>query len=178
MSRGSIPKKEALLLASLVALSACSKHEEPTPSNEPTRAAANEPQKRLEWIAAPEGEDVATVVRRELERARKDGRDLLVYVGAPWCEPCQRFHHAAEKGELDAVFPRLRVLEFDHDRDGPRLAPAGYVSELIPLFVAPNDDGTASARRIEGSVKGEAAVGNIASRLRTILPRVTEGPRG
>jgi hypothetical protein len=70
------------------------------------------------------------------------------------------------------------VLEFDHDRDGERLAPAGYVSELIPLFVVPNEDGTASARRIEGSVKGEAAIGNITSRLRTILPRATEGPRG
>src|SRR6185503_15229269 len=102
-------------------------------------------------MAAPTGEDVATIVRPELERARKDGKDLLVYVGATWCEPCQRFHHAAEKGELDAVFPRLRVLEFDLDRDGERLAVAGYVSKLIPLFVAPNDDGTASARRIEGS---------------------------
>ena len=131
----------------------------------------------LEWMPAPVGEDVPTIVRRELTRARKDDRDLLVYVGAPWCEPCQRFHHAAEKGELDAVFPRLRVLEFDHDRDADRLIAAGYVSELIPLFVAPNEDGSASDRRIEGSVKGEAAIGNIASRLRRILPRMAAGPR-
>jgi len=162
----------ALSLISLLAAPSC-RDEAPTPPIAPesgARPTSTAPGGRVEWIAAPEGEDVATVVRRELEKARKDGRDLLVYVGAVWCEPCQRFHHAAEKGELDAAFPRLRVLEFDLDRDAERLAAAGYTSRLIPLFVSPNEDGKASDRRIEGSVKGEAAVMNIAGRLRGILP--------
>jgi thiol-disulfide isomerase/thioredoxin len=134
---------------------------------------------RVEWLAAPDSGDVAAVVKGELMRARADGgRDLLVYVGATWCEPCQHFHQAAEKGELDAVFPRLRVLEFDLDRDRDRLASAGYISRLIPLFVVPKEDGTASARRVEGGTKGEAAVGDIASRLRRILPSASTQPGG
>ncbi len=176
MKAASFSKTSALAfsMAALFAVTACSNEQTPLPEAKPLASAASKG--RVEWVVATAGEDVATIVRRELERARTDGRDLLVYVGAVWCEPCQRFHHAAEKGELDDVFPRLRVLEFDLDRDAERLAVAGYVSKLIPLFVAPNDDGTASDRRIEGSVKGEAAVMEIAGRLRRILPRATQGP--
>jgi thiol-disulfide isomerase/thioredoxin len=166
----------AFSVAAILGASGCSTERTPTPEAKPAASAASKG--RVEWVTATEGEDVATIVRRELERARKDGRDLLVYVGAKWCEPCERFHHAAEQGQLDDVFPRLRIVEFDLDRDAERLAVAGYSSKLIPLFVAPNDDGTSSDRRIEGSVKGEAAVMEIATRLRRILPRASAGPTG
>jgi thiol-disulfide isomerase/thioredoxin len=152
----------------VLVLAACSKDEPPPVKASPPAASARIAG-HVEWIEAPEGEDVAVIARRELERARADKRDFLVYVGALWCEPCQRFHHAAEKGELDAVFPRLRVLSFDLDRDHERLAAAGYTSRLIPLFVVPNEDGTAGSRRIEGSVKGEAAIADLTGRLRPLL---------
>jgi thiol-disulfide isomerase/thioredoxin len=156
-----------------VALLGCSNEgsSAPPPPEPPVTQPARPAGGRVEWLAAPDSGDVAQAVGHELARAKADGRDLLVYVGATWCEPCQRFHQAAEKGELNGVFPRLRVLEFDLDRDRDRLAAAGYASRMIPLFVAPNDDGTGSERRIEGSVKGEAAVMDIAGRLRRILPR-------
>src|SRR5262245_38452241 len=53
---------------------------------------------RVEIIAAPPSEDLMTTVQREVTRAKADGRDLLVYVGAAWCEPCQYFHNAAAAG--------------------------------------------------------------------------------
>jgi thiol-disulfide isomerase/thioredoxin len=118
--------------------------------------------------AAHEGE-AAAVVAGELQKAKREGRQLLVYVGATWCEPCRRFHQAAAEHKLDAAFPTLRLLEFDSDRDGERLAAAGYVSQLIPLFARPRDDGRASGRQIEGSVKGDGAVGAIVPRLRSLL---------
>jgi hypothetical protein len=124
---------------------------------------------KIELVSAPPGDDVAALVRGELGRARSQKRDLLVYVGASWCEPCQRFHRAAQAGQLDHEFPRLRLLEFDLDRDRERLTAAGYTSRLIPLFARPGDDGRASGRQIEGSIKGEGAVGEIAPRLRTLL---------
>jgi len=162
----------ALLFLSSLFTFAC-ESEPQSVKPEPTSAA---PKGHVEWLNAPEGEDVASVVRREIERARKDKREFVVYVGAKWCEPCERFHHAAEEGKIDDIFPRLRVLGFDLDRDAERLAIAGYTSQMIPLFVSPNDDGTASDKRIEGSVKGEAAIGDISGRLRRILPRTYAGP--
>jgi thiol-disulfide isomerase/thioredoxin len=126
---------------------------------------------KVEIAAAPPDGDVPTVVRDELRRARGQGRELLVYVGAVWCEPCQRFHRAAAAGALDREFPRLRLLEFDADRDGARLVQAGYTSKLIPLFALPSDDGRASGRQIEGSIKGEGAVAEITPRLRALLKR-------
>ena len=134
-------------------------------------------------MQAPGGlADVSPAVRDAIGRERADGRTLLVYVGATWCEPCQRFHHAVEGGELDAAFPRLSVLAFDTERDGEALATAGYVSHLIPLFALPNEDGRASGKQIEGSVKGEAAVGEITPRLRALVtgaadPRRSERSR-
>src|SRR5690606_3139639 len=117
------------------------------------------------------GEDVAKLVRAEREKAAADGRDLVVYVGAKWCEPCQRFHKAAERGELDDEFPTLTLLEFDLDEDRDRITAAGYTSRLIPLFVVPAEDGRASDRRFEGGVKGEGAVANITPRLRKLLAK-------
>jgi hypothetical protein len=125
----------------------------------------------LRFIHAGQGDDLAKIVKAERERERADGRDLVVYVGAKWCEPCQRFHAAAERGELDADFPSLTLLEMDLDVDRERLMSAGYESELIPLFVLPGADGRATNKRFEGSVKGDRAVSNIAPRLRGLLAK-------
>jgi hypothetical protein len=124
---------------------------------------------RVEVLPAPAGDDVAAVMRGELERAKKDGRDLLVYVGAAWCEPCTRFHDAAAAGQLDKTFPTLRLVEFDLDKDRDRLQAAGYRSQMIPLFAVPGPDGRGTGRQIEGSVKGERAVGEITPRLKALL---------
>jgi len=123
----------------------------------------------VELLPAPASGEIADLVRSELDRARSDGRDVLVYVGATWCEPCQRFHQAAASGALDGRFPGLRLLEFDLDRDGERLLRAGYQSRYIPLFARPAPDGRASGRFIEGSIKGDGAVAEIAPRLESLL---------
>jgi thiol-disulfide isomerase/thioredoxin len=113
--------------------------------------------------------DVAPLVRSERARVVADGRQLVVYVGATWCEPCQRFHHAVELGELDTTFPRLTLLEFDNDKDHERLATAGYVSQYIPLFALPKEDGNASGKQVEGGIKGEGAVGFVTTKLQGFL---------
>jgi thiol-disulfide isomerase/thioredoxin len=137
----------------------------PTPSGKGGGAAG----KGVQIAAAAHEGEAAAVVAGELQKAKREGRQLLVYVGATWCEPCRRFHQAAAEHKLDADFPTLRLLEFDSDRDGERLAVAGYVSQLIPLFARPRDDGRASGRQIEGSVKGDGAVVEIVPRLRSLL---------
>jgi thiol-disulfide isomerase/thioredoxin len=120
-------------------------------------------------VEAPASGDVESLVRDALAKSTAAKRRVLVYAGATWCEPCQRFHHAAEKGELDAAFPNLDILAFDMDRDSERLASAGYYSKLIPLFALPAADGTASGKQIEGGIKGDGAVGYITPRLKSLL---------
>lgn len=134
----------------------------------PAKSAAARSAMAVELIEAPGGE-VAPTVQRELARARADGRRLLVYVGARWCEPCRYFHEAAAAGELDAIFPGLRLLEFDLDRDRDALEKAGYASRMIPLFALPREDGTGSGQQIEGSIKGPGAVAQIRPRLEALL---------
>jgi len=118
---------------------------------------------------APASGDVDALVRDALAKSSAEKRRLVVYVGATWCEPCRRFHEAAGKGELDAAFPDLDMLVFDLDRDGERLASAGYVSKYIPLFALPKTDGTSSGKQVEGGIKGEGAVAYITPKLQSLL---------
>jgi hypothetical protein len=127
------------------------------------------PHGKMKLANAPAEGDVEDIVRGAMAKAAAEKRRVVVYVGATWCEPCQRFHHAAERGELDAKFPDVDLLTFDEDRDHERLASAGYVSKLIPLFALPGPDGRASGKQVEGGIKGDGAVGYIAPRLEKML---------
>ena len=123
-------------------------------------------------MAPPGDEPLSVLVPAEAERAKQAGRDLLIYVGAPWCEPCTRFHEAAARGELDEAFPTLTLLELDRDRDEERLRAAGCITKLIPLFARPNSDGGCDlSRSMTGSVKGPGAIANITPRLRKLLAK-------
>jgi thiol-disulfide isomerase/thioredoxin len=124
---------------------------------------------KLELLEAPPVPDVAAYVSGAMTSAEQAHKQLLVYVGATWCEPCRRFHDAAAAGQLDASFGNLRLVVFDADRDKDALQRAGYISNLIPLFAAPRPDGTASGKQIEGSIKGEGAVAEITPRLQILL---------
>lgn len=97
-------------------------------------------------------------VQQHVEEADASGKRVLVYVGAKWCEPCQRFHKALESGQLDEALAGTKFVEFDADRDAQELRQAGYASKYIPLFSVPDQSGHASGRAIEGSVKGDGAV--------------------
>ena len=160
------PTLEPTAHASVVAPAATTAPAPPAPGGGPLVLARG-----VRIVHAGGGSDASRVVRDERERAKSDGRDLVVYVGAKWCEPCKYFHKAAEKGDLDGEFPDLTLLEFDLDEERERLTTAGYVGQYIPLFAMPGPDGRASDRKFEGSVKGQAAVANIAPRLRSLLAK-------
>lgn len=109
-------------------------------------------------------------VQQHVEEADASGQRVLVYVGATWCEPCQRFHKALESGQLDESLAGTKFVEFDADRDREELRAAGYASKYIPLFSVPDQSGHASGRAIEGSVKGDSAVrDNLVPRLLALL---------
>jgi thiol-disulfide isomerase/thioredoxin len=176
-----------LLVFAVWGAAGCSVDEAPKP--EPSQAAAasptgaaaavqaQAPAGRVEWLKAPDEGDTAGIVRRELARAKEDRRTLVIYLGATWCEPCERFHHAAEAGELDAALPGLRFLEFDLDRDRERLERAGYASKMIPLFALPKEDGTDAGLRMEGGMKGEGAAKELTDRLLRLLAKGARGAR-
>lgn len=167
----SVARIAARLSALPVALCACSNNEPIKPDPALTAGAKAEANVPVEWVVAPADGDTAGVVARELARAKADRRTLLVYVGAAWCEPCERFHRAASKGELNSALSGLRFLAFDLDRDRDALDQAGYSSRMIPLFVVPQGDGRASTVRMEGGVKGEGAAGEITARLQRLLAK-------
>jgi thiol-disulfide isomerase/thioredoxin len=109
-------------------------------------------------------------VQEQVELADAAHLRVLVYVGASWCEPCQRFHKAVEAGELNGALNGLRFLEFDQDRDASALKVAGYLYQYIPVLALPDPDGRNHGRMITGSIKGPNAVReNLVPRLQALL---------
>lgn len=122
----------------------------------------------VELLDPKPGDANVAVVDAMMSAAGRNHR-VVVYVGASWCEPCERFRAAAKAGKLDADFPGISFLVFDLDRDRDRLHAAGYQSKFIPLLVIPNADGSASRFHMEGGIKGDGAVAQMAPRLRDLL---------
>ena len=157
-------------LAWLLTATACPATPAPRADRDSEPAPAPAPDRDAPVIVmAPAEGDVAEIVRAEVEQAKAQDQQVLVYVGAHWCEPCQYFHAAIEDGSLDDVFPKLRLVEFDLDRDRERLDAAGYSSRMIPLFVAPGPDGRAGPRRTEGGIKGPDGVAHLQPRVAGVL---------
>jgi thiol-disulfide isomerase/thioredoxin len=166
------PLLRVLALAALSALGCRSSTDiAPEPSGQPASAVTSVPRTDKLRLVPSTGGDVAAVVQAAAARAQQEHRRVVVYVGASWCEPCMRFHHAAESGELDDTFPGVDFLTFDADEDGARLREAGYKSKLIPLFALPGPDGRSTGVQVEGGVKGDGAVANISPRLKELLAR-------
>lgn len=109
-------------------------------------------------------------VQEQVELADAAHVRVLVYVGASWCEPCQHFHQAVERGELNGALNGLRFLEFDQDRDASALKAAGYVYQFIPVLALPDPDGRNHGRMISGSIKGPNALReDLVPRLQALL---------
>jgi thiol-disulfide isomerase/thioredoxin len=127
------------------------------------------PALKPEWLTAPADEPVATIMLREADRAAGEGRKVLLYVGASWCEPCQLFHEAVAAGKLDAELGGLRFVAFDLDHDRRRLAMAGCSSDMIPLFARPTAEGRCDATaRVAGAMKGDGAVPYLVGKIREL----------
>lgn len=127
---------------------------------------AHAPHARL--LPAPDG-DVPALVRAQAAASAAEGRRVLVYAGASWCEPCERFHQAADNGELDDLLGKVDLVVFDLDRDAQRLQEGGYGSRMIPLLVVPDASGRGTDQRMEGSIKGDRAVDEMRPRLKALL---------
>jgi thiol-disulfide isomerase/thioredoxin len=165
------PERPLALVLGLALACACESSSPGTSAPRPAPAKASRVTTPPRFIPAPSELDaVEPFIQEQLELSSSTGARTLVYVGAPWCEPCQRFHAAVLQGELDTVLAGTRLLEFDADHHDPALHRAGYAYQFIPVLAIPGADGRSSGRLLSGSIKGPAAVaGDLVPRLRALL---------
>jgi thiol-disulfide isomerase/thioredoxin len=128
--------------------------------------------KKVRFIDAPrEPAIIEKLVLEQVAASKAVDRTLVVYAGASWCEPCRRFHEAADRGDLNAQFGDVDFLAFDVDIDNERLAYGNYDTATIPMIALPGEDGKASSKIMSGSVKGDGAVQEMTPRLKALLGR-------
>ncbi len=119
---------------------------------------------KLKIVRAPSDAEVTSFVRTERLRAKADGRVLVVYAGATWCDPCKHFHALAYGGKLDAKLSRMELLEFDVDADTERLSGAGYKYRFIPYFALAGADGHAEKElAVKTSTMTDSALDQLAA---------------
>jgi hypothetical protein len=127
-----------------------------------------DPKATVRFVNPEEGEIAPQLVRR-MTQAKAEQRRVLVYVSAPWCEPCRVFHAAVDRGELTGKLGAIDLVAFDGEVDAERLLMSGYEQRLIPAFHLPGADGRATAKHLEGSVTGSGAVGDLVPRILELL---------
>jgi thiol-disulfide isomerase/thioredoxin len=142
----------------LFLLAACA-----TPSPPPPAA------RGLDIVAAPAEGDVVTLVTQARSRAERQGKRLLVYVGATWCKPCRELHDAVVGGQFADWQPAATLLEFDLDKDKARLAAAGYQGDFVPLLAVPAADGRAGPHLSSGVQKDGDYLTQLRERLGQLL---------
>jgi thiol-disulfide isomerase/thioredoxin len=140
-----------------------------TPAEAPIDPAAT-----VRFITPPMDGDVAAIMSAQRAKSKGEGRQVLLYCGASWCEPCRYFHEAVDRGELIGKVGALDLVAFDAQVDAERMLMSGYESQFIPLFAAVGPDGKATGKKLEGSVKGSGAVDDLVPRLKALL---AEAPR-
>jgi thioredoxin-like negative regulator of GroEL len=96
---------------------------------------------KIQVITAAQDSDALSLVRTERLKAKADGRVLVVYVSATWCEPCKKLKEEIEAGRLDDRYGKTTLLAFDADKDLDRLGAAGYTFKFVPYVALPGADG-------------------------------------
>ncbi|HVH41551.1 MAG TPA: hypothetical protein VM925_04385 [Labilithrix sp.] len=121
-------------------------------------ADAGRPSERnqLQVIEATQDTDALSLIRTRRLEARANGRVLVVYVGATWCEPCKRFKAEVRSGRLDEQLGKTTLLAFDVDKDGDRLGAAGYTYAFVPFVALPGADGRPADTQQASGRGGEA----------------------
>jgi thiol-disulfide isomerase/thioredoxin len=96
---------------------------------------------KIRVLPAAQDSDALSLIRTERLRAKADGRVLVVYVSATWCDPCKKMKEEIEAGHLDERLGKTTLLAFDADKDIDRLGSAGYTFKFVPFVALPGADG-------------------------------------
>ncbi len=109
----------------------------PTPSAANVAPTSAPSSGRPKIVVASEDSDALTLIRTKRLEAKAEGRVLVVYVSATWCEPCRRMKRELDSGRLDDRLAKITFLAFDADKDMDRLVAAGYSFKFVPFVALP-----------------------------------------
>jgi hypothetical protein len=92
---------------------------------------------------AVDGGSVQDQLKHQAALAAKDGKRLLIEIGASWCGPCQAFVHSLGDSVMVDALKDVRVVRVDFNRGGQAFVNGVYPTpSALPAFFLINADGT------------------------------------
>ena len=90
---------------------------DPSPSPSPsTSTSTTKTGGKIVVLPAAQDSDALSAIRTERLKAKAEGRVLVVYVSATWCDPCKKLKEEIEAGRLDDRYGKTTLLAFDADK--------------------------------------------------------------
>ena len=133
-------------------------------STSPSTSTNTSTRGKIRLVLAEQDSDALSLIRTERLKAKAEGRVLVVYVSATWCEPCKKLKAEIEAGRLDERYGKTNLLAFDADKDIDRLGAAGYTYKFVPYVALPGADGKPADSQ-EATSKGEDAWKQLLGKL-------------
>jgi hypothetical protein len=92
---------------------------------------------------AVDGGSMQDQLKQQAALAAKDGKRLLIEIGASWCGPCQAFLHSLSDPIMVDALKDVRVVRVDFNRWGQAFVNGVYPTPpALPAFFLINTDGT------------------------------------
>ena len=113
----------------------------------------------------PNADDLETVLRTEVAKAKAQGLRPYVELWATWCKPCAAIKKSLDDPRMKAAFKGTYVVQLDIDAWGKKLTAAGFHSSAIPVFFTIDDEGKPTGRTIDGGAWEEDIPENMAPPL-------------
>lgn len=113
--------------------------------------------------------DLRQLLAAEAKRAKARNLRPYVELRADWCSPCQAIAKSRADAAMKDAFTGTYVVEVDIDDWADQLESVKLDASAIPAFVALDDAGRPTSRRIDGSAWGDDTTENMAPPLKAFF---------
>jgi hypothetical protein len=144
----------------LVTLAAVGCQSRPSPTQPPAGARGFE----LDEVAP--GRPLAVVLSDGAAKAKAKGLRPFLYIGATWCQPCQKLHRSLDDERMVDAFRGTYVIHLDLDAWERELPSVGLRVAQVPVFFQLDAQGKPTGKSLDGGAWNEDVPAEMAPPLK------------
>lgn len=152
----------------LAAISGCEKANPPKPLEAKAASPQTPSQQKTFTVVKlkPSGGSLASILKVEVQKAKKLGRKPFVEFFADWCEPCKALRRSLNDPLMVDAFNNTYIIQLNADNWHSKLSGTGFSASAVPVFFEIDENGKPSGRKIDGGAWGANIPSNMAPPLK------------